>query len=219
MHTQIDMNSIDTIFLDMDGTLLDLHYDNHFWQDFLPQRYAQYHQIDLERANKILVPKFKAHEGTLNWYCLDFWSNELKMDIASMKEEVAHLIDIHDGVIEFLEAMQATEKRIILLTNAHRKVLELKMRYTLLEVKFDALISSHDLGLPKEHPDFWSRLEEIEKFEPDRTLFVDDSLPVLRSAQQYGVKYLLTIYQPSSKEAPRDIKEFPVLRSFTDLIP
>ncbi|MDH5216865.1 MAG: haloacid dehalogenase, partial [Gammaproteobacteria bacterium] len=105
MTIKLDWNNIDTVFLDMDGTLLDLHYDNHFWREFLPQRYADKHSLGKKEAQDILVPKFKAHEGTLNWYCLDFWSEQLNMNVAEMKEEVAHLIDIHDGVIDFLLAM------------------------------------------------------------------------------------------------------------------
>ncbi|MCP4043692.1 MAG: haloacid dehalogenase, partial [Gammaproteobacteria bacterium] len=34
----INWNSIHTVLLDMDGTLLDLHFDNQFWLEHVPLR-------------------------------------------------------------------------------------------------------------------------------------------------------------------------------------
>ncbi|MDH5216503.1 MAG: GMP/IMP nucleotidase [Gammaproteobacteria bacterium] len=219
MTIKLDWNNIDSVFLDMDGTLLDLHYDNHFWREFLPQRYADTHSLGKKEAQDILIPKFKAHEGTLNWYCLDFWSEQLNMNVAEMKEEVAHLIDIHDGVIDFLLAMRKLNKRVVLMTNAHLKVVEIKMKYTQLDVHFDAIVSSHQVGYPKEDPVFWQELHKFEEYDEQHTLFIDDSYNVLRSAQQNNIKYLITIAQPSSQEEPRHTEEFPVLKHFQDIIP
>ncbi|HNG60363.1 MAG TPA: haloacid dehalogenase, partial [Cellvibrionaceae bacterium] len=36
----IPWQAIDTLLLDMDGTLLDLHYDNYFWLEYLPRAFA-----------------------------------------------------------------------------------------------------------------------------------------------------------------------------------
>ena len=71
-------NAIDTVLLDMDGTLLDLHFDNHFWLQHLPQRYAELHGVSRALADAELLPLFREHAGTLNWYCTDFWSRELR---------------------------------------------------------------------------------------------------------------------------------------------
>ena len=43
-------SDIDTVLLDMDGTLLDLHFDNHFWLEHLPQRYAELHGVSRAMA-------------------------------------------------------------------------------------------------------------------------------------------------------------------------
>ena len=37
----IDWNAINTVLLDMDGTILDLHFDNYFWKEYVPQKYAE----------------------------------------------------------------------------------------------------------------------------------------------------------------------------------
>ncbi|HEY0663189.1 MAG TPA: HAD-IA family hydrolase, partial [Thiobacillaceae bacterium] len=84
---------------------------------------------------------------------------------------------------------------------------------------FDALISSHRVGLPKEHPDFWQALQAIEPFDKRRTLFVDDSLPVLRSAQAYGIAQLLAVANPDSRQPHKDTGEFAAITSFTQVMP
>ncbi|HFE37894.1 MAG TPA: GMP/IMP nucleotidase [Gammaproteobacteria bacterium] len=218
-NTPIPFHNIDTVLLDMDGTLLDLHFDDHFWQEHVPQRYAEYNRLSLKAAKNILTPKFKEMEGTLEWYCVDFWSKELQMNIPELKAEVAHLIAIHDGVLHFLTALHQLQKKVYLVTNAHEKVLDLKMEKTQLHHQFDRLISSHSFGLPKEEPDFWHKLVETHFFEPDKTLFIDDSLAVLRSAQCFGIKYLYTIHKPSSHKPSRITTDFPMIHSFFEITP
>ena len=85
--------------------------------------------------------------------------------------------------------------------------------------RLDQIVCAHDLGLPKEDPGFWPRLRECAEFERARTLFVDDSLAVLRSAQAYGIAHLLTILLPDSQQAERRVDEFVAVRDFEDLLP
>ncbi len=215
----IHWNDIDTVFLDMDGTLLDLHYDNHFWLEHVPKRYAETNNLTLEQSKAELMPRYKKAEGTLDWYCVDYWSNELGLDIALLKEEVDHLIAVFPYVVDFLDGLRARNKRIVLVTNAHGKALKLKMDRTQLGGHFDRLICSHDLGLPKEHDPFWGKLQATEPFDKTRTLLIDDSLPVLRSARRYGFEYLLAVFHPDSKAPQKEVGEFDAIRSFRDIMP
>ncbi len=215
----LDWHAIDTVLLDMDGTLLDLHFDNFFWRQHVPRRYAELHGLSLADAHDDLAGRYQRHLGTLNWYCVDFWSRELRLDIARLKTEVQHLIAIHPQVPEFLQATRAAGKRVTLVTNAHHKSLTLKMQCTRLDIHFDAMITSHQIGLPKEHPDFWHKLQSIERYDPARTLLVDDSLPVLRAAQTYGIAYLLAVYKPDSKEGRKDVEGFRAIEGFNDIMP
>ena len=215
----IDWSTIDTVLLDMDGTLLDLHYDNHFWQEHVPQRYAEKHQLDLAAARELLSATFKAAEGTLNWYCVDHWSEQLGLDIPVLKLEIEHLIAVHPHVVEFLTALQRAGKHTALVTNAHGKSLQIKMRRTQLGTHFDHIISSHELGLPKEDVRFWGKLQHRVPFEAQHTLLIDDSLPVLRSAQHYGIAHLLAVYQPDTRRPVKDVGEFAALRSFAEIYP
>ena len=203
----------------MDGTLLDLNFDNHFWQEHVPLRYAQLHNIEIEAAREVLYPKFRSAEGTLDWYCVDYWSSELGLDIPKLKIEVNHLIAIHPHVVDFLEAVKNSGRRLLLATNAHVKSLDIKMEQTQLAGHFDKLVVSHDLGYPKESHDFWEKLKSVEPYEETSTLLVDDSLPVLRAAKDYGIKHLLAIRKPDSQQVEKDVGEFEAIYHFSDIMP
>jgi len=215
----IAWQNIDSVFLDMDGTLLDLNFDNHFWQEFVPARYAERNGLALGEAKTLLAPRFKAMEGRLEWYCLDYWSEQLDLDIPALKEEIAGLIGVLPHVVEFLDAVRSTGKRLVLVTNAHRKSLGLKMEKTRLQGFFDQIVSSHDLGAPKEDPGFWRSLGEVQPFSPGRTLLADDSLPVLRSARAFGIRHLVAIRKHDSTRPARTISEFPAIEDFREIMP
>ena len=214
----LEWENVDTVLLDMDGTLLDLNFDNHFWQEFVPLRYAQQKEIPLEQAHQILAPQFKSMEGRLEWYCLDYWSEVLQLDIAGLKMELAGLIAVLPHVTDFLQSLQQSSKRVLLVTNAHQDSLNLKMEKTCLQTFFDAIISSHELGIPKEHTDFWSQLQGQEPFDVQRTLLVDDSLAVLRSARNFGIRYLIAVRRPDSRQGRREITEFSGIDDFRELL-
>lgn len=214
-----DWANIDTVLLDMDGTLLDLNFDNHFWIEYLPKVYAEKKQIPFEVADAYCKNLFKSAEGTLNWYCIDHWTEQLGMDIELLKQEVDHLIAVHPHVTEFLDLLAKAGKRRVLVTNAHQKVLHLKMQKTQLHDRLDASWCSHEFSLPKEDLRFWDALQTKEPFDKTRTLFVDDSKSVLKSASGYGIRYLLEILAPDTQRAVRQAGDYPAANDFDALIP
>ena len=214
----IEWNKVDTVLLDMDGTLLDLNFDNHFWLEFVPTRFAEQNKLTIEESKQQLVPLFKEMEGKLEWYCLDYWSDALKLDIAGLKAEISGLINILPHVTEFLEAVHNSSRKLILVTNAHRASLDLKMDKTCLQPFFDQIISSHDYGASKETQVFWSQLNRQHIFEKQATLLVDDSLAVLKSARLYGIKYLISVSKPDSQQAKKTITDFPAIEDFRELM-
>ncbi|OAI07464.1 HAD family hydrolase [Methylomonas methanica] len=215
----LDWKQIDTVLLDMDGTLLDLNFDNHFWQEFVPLRFAELHSLTLEDAKQQLAPRFKAMEGKLEWYCLDYWTQELALNIAGLKQELAGLIAVHPHVTEFLDAVRASGKRLLLVTNAHRDSLNLKMEKTCLHGFFDEIVSSHDFGFAKEQQGFWQILQDKHLFEKDRTLLVDDSVAVLTSARTFGIAHLVSISKPDSQRPVKQVAEFAAVEDFRALMP
>ena len=215
----VDWSRIDTVLLDMDGTLLDLNFDNHFWQTHLPRRYAEARGLAPEAGREELMARYHALAGTLAWYSVDFWETELEMDIMRFKEEVAHLIDIHPHVVEFLDAVRASGRRVVLATNAHHKSVTLKMARTGLSPRFDVIVSSHALGAAKEEQEFWRRLGAIEPFAPERSLLVDDSLPVLDSARRFGIAQLVAVKKPDTQRPAKDTGDYPAIDDFSELMP
>ncbi|MFP4295460.1 MAG: GMP/IMP nucleotidase [Halothiobacillaceae bacterium] len=209
-----DFQDIDTILLDMDGTLLDLHFDNHFWLDHLPRRFGEIAGLPEAQARKRLHDDYQALRGKLDWYCLDYWCRELAVDIVSLKQEVAHLIDVHPWVPAFLERAGTMGKRRVIVTNAHRDSINLKVARTALDEHVDRIISSHDYRCPKEDACFWSSLARDESFDPDRTVLVDDNLSVLDAAARFGIRHLLAIARPDSRLEPMVTDPYPALPSF-----
>lgn len=214
----IDWQNIQTVFLDMDGTLLDLHFDNHFWLEHMPVRFAEKHSISLEKAKEKLMNDAQSIEGSLNWYCLDHWQEKLEMDIVSLKHEVSEKIGVRKNVIEFLDYLRSLDKRVVLLTNAHQKTIDLKFGYANLAPHFDRMITSHDIGIAKEEDGFWQGLEKVEDFDKETSLFIDDNLDVLNTANQYGVKHLLAIHQPDSQQPAKDTKEYTAVECYTQIM-
>ncbi len=200
---ELDWARIDTVCLDMDGTVLDLRFDNLFWLEALPRRWAQVHGVGEEEAIVMLKARFDARRGTLEWYCIDHWSEELGVDIAALKVEMSDWIDFLPGAVDFLDSVRSTGRRLLLTTNAHPISLAIKNRKVNLSEHFDELISSHEFGVPKEDAMFWTRLRHAHGVEPARTLFVDDSPAVLKAARRAGVGQILQMLKPDSRMAAR----------------
>ncbi|MBT1071657.1 GMP/IMP nucleotidase [Pelotalea chapellei] len=215
----VDWNQIDTVLLDMDGTLLDRHFDDHFWLEHVPKRWAAKHGTSLDHACKYLVSLFRSQENTLNWTDLDYWSDRLNLDIPLLKKEVEHLIAVHPFVMEFLLFLAHHNKKIWLVTNAHSKTLDLKMKKTLIGPYFTGIISAHQVGLPKEDNRFWGALQNFIPYDPQRTLLGEDSETNLSTAKEFGIKFLIYISRFSSKITPQPSSRFSSIEYFRQLIP
>jgi GMP/IMP 5'-nucleotidase len=215
----IDWDTIDTVLLDMDGTLLDLSFDNYFWMQHLPRIYAQKHGISHERSSAALLDKFSDNQGTLAWYCLDHWSEQLDLDVPALKRELKHMVSLRPHVIEFLSRLHASHRDLVMVTNAHRKTLDIKMGQIDITGWFDRIVVSHDLNAPKEEQAFWHRLQDLHPFNPERTLLIDDTETVLDSARDYGIVHLLTLLQPDSQRQRRIDTRFPGIHHFDEIMP
>lgn len=214
----INWEKIETVLLDMDGTLLDLHFDNHFWREHVMHKYSEAHGIPLDRVRPSLLRRMREKQGTLDWYCLDFWSKELQLDVLALKKEVGHLIRIHPYAEEFLQSLRG-RRPLTLVTDAHPDVLQLKLQHTGISIYFDNIISSHEFKQPKESPLFWQHLQRRLNFKPEKTLLIEDSSNVINTAKQFGIGHLLAITQPDSREIQNRFTEIPAIRNFGEILP
>ena len=208
---QFDWTHIDTVLLDMDGTLLDLNFDTTFWLDYMPSIWASRNAYSIEEAKPMLMDMLNQHTGTLNWYCVDFWSDALGLDIMQLKAQMADRICYRPSAKDFLKRCQSECNDVRMITNAHRKVLELKISKTNIDQYFDQLLCSHELGHPKEEQQFWHNLQANKAFNPERTLFIDDSEAVLESAEKYGIKHIYSIAEPDSARQRNKPSRFTML--------
>lgn len=219
IQKNLPLSDIHYILLDMDGTLLDKYFDDFFWEHLVPEKYALKHHMTFGKAKEELMQKYKVHEGTLNWTDLDFWSQELNLDILALKEQIKHLIEVHPHVEAFLKMMKQLKKKIYLVTNAHYKSIDLKFRKTEIGKYFDSVLSSFDAGSPKEDLAFWSTAEQRLGFDKDQTLFIDDTEEILRTAKRYGIKYVLYKARANSRVTPGSSEEFVRILDFDELMP
>jgi putative hydrolase of the HAD superfamily len=215
----LDWKKIKTVFLDMDGTLLDLHYDNYFWLQHLPARYAELKSMTEQEARDYLETYFVDLKGSLKWYCFDHWADILDIDLLALKREVTHKVAYRPHAKTFLEALHAANLDVVLVTNSHRAGVEIKMEHTDLGNYISEIICSHDLGLPKENPEFWKALNSVRPYDPDTTVFFDDNEDVLRSAKAAGLIHLVSIAKPDSQKQARIESDYLLLESFLDILP
>ena len=211
-------SGIDTILLDMDGTLLDKYFDDYFWEEYIPGIFAEANNLSPEEAHTALLARYQRVESTLQWTDLDYWSEQLQLDIPELKCKIDHLIQVHPYVIDFLRFIKSTGKDIHLVTNAHSKTLEIKLRKSALGPWFTKIVCSEEVGEAKEHPLFWENLEKMLGFDKNRTLLADDTQKVLRAARQAGIGHLIHVARPSSRLPANFSLEFPSITYFKELI-
>lgn len=202
---------------DMDGTLLDLHYDNYFWKTHLLSAYAEKFQLNVIEAQDFIESQLNAKQEKIDWYCTDHWADFFDIDIIKLKKQVANKIRFRPGAEDFLVYLTRQKKSLWLVTNAHRDVVKIKCDKLPMVHYFEHIVSSHDFSEPKESQKFWQQLQKRFTFDKSRTLFIDDSLAVLRSAQKFGIQHLLAVSLPDLSDLPKDTMEFSFTNDFNEL--
>lgn len=214
----IPLGEIKYVLLDLDGTLLDKHFDDHFWEHLVPKTFAERNGMEFGAAKQYLMDKYRLHERTLNWTDLDFWSKELDLDIPALKEQIRHLIEVHPHVIEFLTEVRKRKMKVYLLTNAHHKSVTLKFDKTGIAGYFHSVITSNEIGYPKENIRFWQKAQQRLGFDSDKALFIDDNEDILHTAREFGIKHVLLKGRASSRQKPGKSTEFPCITDFNELL-
>ena len=199
----VDWTEVDHVLLDMDGTLLDLAFDNDFWGQRIHEKYASIHDISVEQTVAKFDPLFKRVAGTLSWYSTDFWSQQYGYSIIEHSRAYAAGIRWLPFAKEFLHALREGDVRSTIVTNAHPDIVRLKHEITGITDLVDRTISSHTLGHAKESPNFWRQLQAELKFRPASTLFFDDSPAVLSAAIDFGIERSIAICHPDSTRPKR----------------
>lgn len=202
----------------MDGTLIDLNFDNVLWNEELPREYAALHGLDQDSARQLLFDHMEQQTGTIGYYCLDTWADFTGLDIMALHRAGVDRVVYREGSVAFLTWLAAQPQQVVLATNAHRKSLEFKDAQLGLVQHFDQVVSSHDYQQVKERPEFWQTMQRSIGFDPQRTLFIDDHEGVLQSAQAHGIAHLLCVSRPNSMSDPKTTSQFPLIDDLSSLI-
>lgn len=213
-----DWSAIDTVLLDLDGTLLDLAFDNYIWLARVPEIYAEREGLSLAETHAALAPRFHRVQGTLQWYSIDYWSEQLDIDIAAVHREEAARVAWLPGARRFLEEIRLRGKRLVLLTNSHPTILQIKHERTGVLDFLDAAHTSHGFGAPKEDQAFWRAAQATVGFDPARSLFADDSKAVLHAAVSAQVRWVYGVRRPDSSRDPHLHEEFTAIDAVVELL-
>ncbi len=211
--------AISTVFLDMDGTLLDLHFDDQVWNVALPQTLATTQGMSLTRAKEDIALRIGPLRGTLSWYCLDHWERELGVSIHALEIAQAALIKVRPGTEEFLRHLTCRGYRVVLATNAHPRSLDRKLAQTGLRPYFQQVVSAHEFGAAKEAPEFWHRLARLGDYDFASAMLVDDNGAVLETARGQGVRHVFGVHFPSSSGERKRYLRFASVNRLAELIP
>ena len=212
-----DWSSIDTVLLDLDGTLLDQAYDNHIWRDLIPQRFAVARGMELNAAYAEIARLFAGRSGTLEWYDIEFWTRTLGVDVAALHREVRSHVSWLPGARQFLERMRALGKRLVLLTNSHPIALAVKHEQTGVLDLLDAAASSQEFGAPKEQAEFWHAARLRFGFDPQRSLFADDNSRMLDAARAAGIRWVYGVRHWDTRGSRREHAKHASVDSVFDL--
>ena len=207
---------IDLVLLDMDGTLLDLHYDSHFWLEFIPTQYAVGHGQQADQAKRYVYGEYEKVYGTLPFYCYDHWTATLGLDIHELQHQHKHKIQWREDSLWFLKQLKKMNKKVVILTNAHPSGIALKNKQTELLSYVDIVISSHDIGEAKESEYFWGAVKKQLNSDFSRAVFIDDSEKILHSAQSAGVDYMVGINKPDSEKPAQLMQNFSTICRFEE---
>jgi len=215
---RLNWKEIDDVLLDMDGTLLDRHFDNFFFEEELPRRYAVLQGMPFEVARDQLMSMYRSVEGELAWTDLHYWTKRIGIDVVAMTKELDHLIGFLPGAEEFLRALQRMGKRVTIVTNAHESGVAIKTARTGVDRYVDRVVNAFEVGYLKMRPEYWPTCQRLVGFEPKRSLYIDDDEDCLAAAQAFGVAHLFHSAKSSSELAPVRSSIFPSIEHLSILL-
>lgn len=213
-----DWSGVDDVLLDLDGTLLDRHFDNVFFEVELPRRYAAKHGLGLEVARERLMQLYRAVEGRLLWADLHYWTGTLGIDTVALTHELKHLIVFLPDALDFLHHLRSHGKRVHVVTNAHASGLEIKVTKTGVDRFVNRIVNAFEIGHLKMLPEFWPICQQLIGFDPKRCLYIDDDEACLTAARQFGLRHLYHRSKSSSQDPPQPSSRFASIESLQELI-
>ena len=217
-HVRILWDSIETVLLDMDGTLLDRHFEDFFWDELVPRRYATKHRLPLAAAKEKLKTIYQSKLNTVYWGDIAYWEKRLDLRLWGLRYQTQHLVRMHPHTMRFLKFLKQRKKKVYLVTAALRADVDFKLSTNAIGCYFDGIFSEFEIGASKKSVVFWEKLQRLIGFKKNSTMVADDEASVLKAAKKYGIKWIVLKKTFSSKKEPRASDEFISVRHFDDIL-
>ncbi|HLZ34149.1 MAG TPA: HAD-IA family hydrolase [Nitrospira sp.] len=214
----LNWNEIDDVLLDMDGTLLDRHFDNYFFEEELPRRYAVMHGLPFEESRDRLMAMYRSVEGELAWTDLHYWTERVGIDVVAMHKELDHMIGFLPGAEAFLRELRVKGKRVTILTNAHQAGVAVKAAKTGLDRHVDRIVDAFEVGYLKMRQEYWPTCQRLVGFDPKRSLYVDDDESCLDAAKLFGITEIVHSAKSSSQLPPVPSASFMSVERLSHLV-
>lgn len=214
----VNWDNIDDVLLDMDGTLLDRHFDNFFFEEELPRRYALLHGLTQEGSRDRLMAMYRSVEGELAWTDLDYWTERVGIDVVALHKELDHLVGFLPSTEMFLRDLKILGRRVTILTNAHQAGVDVKIAKTGLDRHVDRIVTASEVGYLKMRPAYWPACQQLVGFNPERALFIDDDEGCLAAAREFGIAHLVHSAKSSSQLPPAPSASFRSVENLSTLM-
>lgn len=141
--------------------------------------------------------------GCVKWTELSENTQKLIVDTAaSFRRFSMEKLRLFDGVIEMMDGLKATGKKIYLLSNAQALFTRAELQMTGLEGYFDGILLSSDAGYKKPSREFYGLLKERFGALPEESLMVgNDDIADCHGAAGIGMDslYIYTEQSPKRK--------------------
>lgn len=173
-------------------TLLDYSAEQYFWSELLPKAYSSRKQLSLEQAKLFIQSELAEQNGTLNFYCIDYWQAKLGVDVLLLQQQHASQLKFKpyaEKFLFYLDNLKSEHKfKMHVISNEHPKALDVKIRATGLDCFFDKIESSYSYGFLRESKEFWHKYLVNSKIATSSAILFDDNYTVLHNALTSGLK-------------------------------
>jgi len=119
------------ISFDLDGTLVDKNFDDALWFQEIPKLYSEKHGVSFQEAWNHCTSCYDGlGDQDLRWYDIDYWLEkfEIGADSSRLIDDLSHTIKLFDDSVPVLEFLKNKGFKLVVISNANRKFLDVKMR-------------------------------------------------------------------------------------------
>ncbi len=166
--------SLEIISFDVDGTLVDLEYNDLIWFKEIPELVAKKKKISFEKSLKYVHKEYnKLGEHNLNWYDINYWVTYFGLEVSpeDILKKYESQVKIFPEVISLLEELKK-KFILIVITAMPREFLTPKIKKIekYFKFSFSALSDFKEL----KNSEIYSKISKALNVHPEQILHIGD---------------------------------------------